>query len=50
MRTFVKGCAWRFLAEHIFEAIAVRDLICWIGEAKPELRFLLGIIIRRDRD
>jgi hypothetical protein len=37
MRTLIEGCAWRFLAEHIFEAIAVRDLVRWIGEAKAEL-------------
>jgi hypothetical protein len=50
MRTLVKGCAWRFLAEYKFGAIAVRDLVCWIGETEAELCFLLGFLIRRDRD
>jgi hypothetical protein len=50
MRTLVKGFAWRFLADHIFEAITVRNLVCWVGETKTELSFLLGIVIRRDGD
>jgi hypothetical protein len=49
MRTLVERCPWRFLAEHIVGAIAVRDLVCWIGEAKTELRFFLGIYVRKEK-